>query len=178
MAQESEQGMTSKPKSKKGLIIALAVLVPLLLAGGVLGAAFAGLVTIPGLKLPGKNPANTAAGNYLDKDDKAPPAPSTEVAAEIKPEPKPEEEPATQEPQTDPELGAKKLAGIWNNLDAPDIVRIASTYEDVDFARVLSKMDGEKVAKVLANIKDAKKAARLSRLIESQASVIPETQPY
>lgn len=172
----SEEAKT-KPKGKKGLVIALAVALPLLIAGGVVGAAYAGVVKIPGLKLPGMKAASTAAANYTDKEDKKPEAKPVEPQATIEPEPKAELAP-TPKPEADPELGAKKLAGIWNNLNAPDIVRIAATYEDANFARVLSKMDSEKVAKVLAEIKDSKKAAAISRLIESQASAIPPEQPY
>lgn len=187
MAEELENGQeeTKKPKQKKkgkkGLIIALAVLVPLLGAGGVLGAAYAGVLKIPGLKLPGIKTKSVAA-NYTDSDDKATELAKkeeeskpieVEVTAEPEIEPQIIKEP---EPVVDPELGAKKLAAIWNSMNAVDIVRISANYKDPEFARVLSKMESEKVAKVLAEIKDPKRAASISQEIESLASIIPTTE--
>jgi cell division septation protein DedD len=182
--QEEPKPKKPKGKSKKGLIIALVV--PLLIVGGGLGAAYAGVVKIPGLKLPGMK-TKTVASNYTDKDDKAADLytdkddKATELAkadvkepeVTIEPDPKPlvTKEP---EPITDPELGAKKLAGIWNNLEPSDIVRISAAYKDPELALVLSKMDAEKVAAVLSEITDSKRAAKLSQEIQNLASIIPE----
>ncbi|MFM9872800.1 MAG: hypothetical protein ACKVQS_04960 [Fimbriimonadaceae bacterium] len=175
--QEEPKPKKSGGKSKKGLIIILAVVLPLILIGGAVGAAYAGLLKIPGLKLPGMK-AKTVASNYTDKDDKPSKIDKTQPDATIEPDtPEPEQQKlVTKEPEpvTDPELGAKKLAGIWNNLEPSDIVRISSTYKDPDFALVLSKMDAEKVAAVLSAITDNKRAARLSQEIQNLASIIPE----
>lgn len=179
--EEAEQPKPKKPKgkSKKGLIIVLAVVLPLLIGGGVIGAAFAGMIKIPGLKLPGMK-TKTAATNYTDKDDKPSEIGKTEPEATIEPDAQePEKEKLITkepEPETNPELGAKKLAGIWNNLEPADIVRISATYKDPDLALVLSKMDAEKVAAVLSEIKDNKRAAKISQEIQNLASIIPEQQ--
>ncbi len=189
MAKEPEQideELTPKPKkakgkSKKGLIIVLAVVVPLLLVGGTAGAAFAGIIKIPGLKIPGAKAKSVA--NYTDKDDNP-----SELAKNEKKEPEASIEPEKEstapevkivkepEPVLDPEVGAKKLAGIWNNLEPADIVRISAAYKNPELALVLSKMDAEKVAGVLSEIKDAKRAAALSQEIQHLASIIPETK--
>ncbi|ARU40252.1 hypothetical protein CCB80_03500 [Armatimonadetes bacterium Uphvl-Ar1] len=171
---EEQSPKPQKKKGKKGLIITIAVLVPLLAIGGTLGAAYAGLLKIPGLKLPGMK-TQSVAKNYTESEDEP-----TKLAKETKPTPPKikieaePEPPAIKEPETDPELGAKKLAGIWNNMDAEDIVRISAAYRDEELARVLIKMEAEKVAEILPIIKDPKRAAKLSQLIESQASIIPE----
>lgn len=171
-----------KGKSKKGLIIVLAVVLPLLIVGGAVGAAYAGLIKIPGLSLPGMK-SKTVAANYTDKDDEA-----AKLAEKDKNEPESSIEPdeptnepkvlITKEPEpvTDPELGAKKLAGIWNNLEPTEIVRISAPYKTPELALVLSKMDAEKVAAVLTEITDTKRAATLSQEIQNIASIIPDPQ--
>jgi|GEM_PF-832509 len=171
-----------KGKSKKGLIIVLAVVLPLLIVGGAVGAAYAGLIKIPGLSLPGMK-TKTVAANYTDKDDEA-----AKLAEKAKNEPEASIEPddptnepkvlITKEPEpvTDPELGAKKLAGIWNNLEPTEIVRISAPYKTPELALVLSKMDAEKVAAVLTEITDTKRAAALSQEIQNIASIIPDSQ--
>lgn len=146
---------------KKGPLIVM-IVAPLVLGGGVVGAALTGAVNIPGLTpKKGKPPAG-----YGEKKDEKPVA--------KKPAAPPEEEPAkpAKEPTTDPELGAKKLAQLWNNVETTKLVAIAKGYRDDDLAPILVKMDPEKVAEVLAAIEPAR-ATKLSQQIQSEASVPP-----
>jgi hypothetical protein len=149
---------------KKGPLIAM-IVAPLVLGGGVVGAALTGAVNIPGLT-PKK--AKPPAGYGERKDEKP---------AAKKPAAPPEEAPpaANKEPERDPEAGAKKLAQFWNNVETRRLVEIAKGYRDDDLAPILVKMDPEKVAEILAAIEPAR-ATKLSQQIQSEASLVPESR--
>jgi len=170
----NEEPTPKKAKKKgKGLVIVLGLLLPILIGGGALVAAKMGVIKIPGLT-PAKAVAK-AADAYGDKDSKIALDVKTPTEEEIVEEPpKKLEAVKPPEPKTDPEIGAKKLAGIWNNMEPAQIVTIAATYKDEEFALVLSKMEPEVVAEVLVAMPDPKRAAKLSQQIQSIASVIPE----
>jgi len=171
--------MSEKKKGKKGLVIALAVLLPLIIVGGVVGAAFAGLIKIPGITP--KKAAMYGEANYLDKEDAPKPTPAPE--GEPKPEPKEAKEPpkpkvqvTSEDPVLDEEQGAKKLAAIWNNMEAAQVLRLAAETNDNDLARIMAKMDAELVAEVLGTMPDARRAARLSLAIEKIHAIIPKPE--
>ena len=146
---------------KKGPLIAM-IVAPLVLGGGVVGAALTGAVNIPGLT-PKKAKPPTGYGEKKDEKPvaKKPTAPPVE-----------DPPPTAKAPTTDPELGAKKLAQLWNNVETAKLVAIAKGYRDDDLAPILVKMDPEKVAEVLAAIEPAR-ATKLSQQIQSEASVLP-----
>ncbi|MDI9641604.1 hypothetical protein QPK87_17460 [Kamptonema cortianum] len=168
-------------QSGKALIIG--IVVPLVIVGAVGGLAFAGVIKIPGLNIGPKATAK-AAENYGEKDDKldVKTPKDSEVEKEESPASTPPEAEETSvatptEPKTDPEEGAKKLAGIWNNMEAANLLAIAKNYKDEELALVLSKMEAEKVAEILgamAKGSDAKRAALLSRKMEELGSVLPD----
>lgn len=177
MSEESseinEQPVAKKPKKKgKGLIIALVLVLPILIGGGALAAAKMGVIKIPGLT-PAQKVAK-AGDAYGDKDSKV------ELDVKIEPDEEVEETPKKlvaeepKKPETDPEAGAKKLAGIWNNMEAAQIVTISASYKDEELAFVLSKMEPEVVAEVLVAMPDPKRAAKLSQQIQELASIVPE----
>lgn len=169
-----EKKKSVKPKKKgKGLMIALVLVLPILIGGGALAAAKMGVIKVPGLT-PAKQVAN-AANAYDEKNEK--------LELEVQTPPDKEEEKEVpkklaavkpQEPKTDPEAGAKKLAGIWNNMEPTQIVTISASYKDDDLAFVLSKMEPEVVAEVLVAMPDPKRAAKLSQQIQELASIVPE----
>lgn len=172
-----EESAPKRGKKKgKGLVIALVLILPILIGGGALAAAKMGVIKIPGLT-PAKAVAK-AADAYGDKDSKIDLEVQTPTEEEVTEEEPPKKMEAVKppEPKTDPEIGAKKLAGIWNNMEPSQIVTIAATYKDEEFAFVLSKMEPEIVAEVLAAMPDPKRAAKLSQQIQNIASVIPEPQ--
>lgn len=174
-----------KKKGKKGLIIGLAVGFVLLSAGGVVGAAFMGLINIPGLtpkkqtaSLYGEGDDLYGEGTELATNTEDPGADSLEERTEeIKPEEIDEPEikvttpPEPEEPETDPEVGAKKLAKVWNEIKPDKLAPIVAEYKEEDLARVLTKMDASKVAKLMAEL-DPKLAARVSKEMEAQGSVL------
>ncbi|MBX7135680.1 MAG: hypothetical protein K1X67_23680 [Fimbriimonadaceae bacterium] len=164
----SEEQKAEPKKKGKGLKIVLFILVPLLLVGGaVVGCAFMGILNIPGLtpKKKGKAVASSAA---LYAETKAPiekkPDPKPKVAK--KPAVKPPEEP----PKPDMDQGAKRIAKVWNEMEAVKLTDIIATWKDEDVARVLSKMDAGKTAEILAGLK-APRASKICELMQLQAAV-------
>ncbi len=167
MSEEIEPTPSAKPKKMRKLLPVILIAAILLIAGAVLGLGRAGIIKIPGLT-PAKKAAQ-AAELYAEKSD-------PKIPAEPEEEEQIEEPGAVNLPPAEPEIepdrdaGAKKIAGIWNNMEAADIVAMGAAYEPQDFARVLSKMDPEKVAEVLSAIPDKKRAARISLAIEEIAA--------
>lgn len=154
-------------KGKLKLVLGLAV--PLVVLGAVAGLGAAGIVKIPGLS---KKPP---VQNYGEKDDKLPKVKIEEAKdpQDDAPKPKPPAKPKNIQPEPDPELGAKKLADVWNNIPTEKLVLIVAEYKDADLALVVSKMDREKTAEVLAAL-EPKRAAKLSKALEALGSVPPE----
>ncbi len=158
---------------------AIVILVPVLLIGGVGGAAFMGVIKIPGITPKAKLAANL----YGEGTDLYAPDADTEVKIDATVEPiepaappvakKPEAEPEEPEPVLDPELGAKKLAKVWNALSTEDLMAVSATFKDDELALVLSKMEVEKVAALVGEM-EPKRGASVSRQLARIASVVPE----
>jgi flagellar motility protein MotE (MotC chaperone) len=149
---------------------AIAIIVALVLIGGsVVGLAVAGVIDIPGL-----SPANPTA----KKDDKASAPSKTEAktaSTESKTPAKDKKPSKTNQPAldtlTDPDVGAKSLAKLWNEMDSAKLADLVKDWKDADVASVFRKMDADKVAEVMAQL-DAKRASKISSLFEKQASVV------
>lgn len=176
-----------KPKKKTGLFIAGGIAAVIVIGGGVVGAAVMGVIKIPGLTPKGKGSAlyGEAAKMYgeggelaikLEDPDKKASDPQDKQEAESKPStPAPAKKPAVKKaeaPTTDPELGAKKLAQVWNGIDPIKLALISEEYSEKDLAMILNKMDAGKVAKLLAEL-EPKKAATISKRMQELGSVLP-----
>lgn len=144
------------------------ILVPVIVIGGVVGAALMGVINIPGLtpkKKPGAGLYGEAADMYAEQKDPPKPKPRST------PPPAP---PVAAEPRstTDPERGAKRLARLWNDLPTERLVPMVSSWRDPELALVLKSMDSEAASRLLAALEPAR-ASRLSREIQRLASVVP-----
>ncbi len=91
------------------------------------------------------------------KDDK------TKVAA--KPVKKPGDD-------LDLDAGNKKIASLWNEMDAAKLLPIIEPWKDDDLAKVMLKMDPSKVSEVLGTMKPDR-ASRLSKALQKLASIKP-----
>lgn len=147
---------------KMALKIGLPILV---VVGVVIGLGVAGVIPIPGLS-PAKRSAKQAQAANLYAAD----------TAEEKPAPKPSAPPrpkrVAKEPEPPPldlDLGAKKLAKLWDEMPLEDLIKVCQRWKDEDLARVLSKMQSEKAASVLAKL-GAERAAAISEFIQRQAA--------
>ena len=154
----------AKKGGKKILLIVLPVL---LLGGGFVGLAVAGVIKVPGLT-PKKPVTKAMYGESAKKDDAKAPEAKKPVAKKADAPPVA----ASKPPTVDPEAGAKKLAQLWNGIPTAQLVEIAKSYKDDELAKVLVVMDPEKVAEVLG-VLDAKRSAKLSRELQRVASVLP-----
>lgn len=154
------------------------IIIVVVIGGAVVGAGMTGMVNIPGLT-PAKKKANAAALYGTDKDKKDDKLAAKDAkaakpkdpvpAAAPKPKPKPKVEIAT----TDPTLGYKKIAKLWNAMDAAKIKeQIGKGWKDDEIACVFNKMNTAKVAEVLALL-DAAKAAKLTKALQAEASKLP-----
>lgn len=166
-----------KPKGKGGLKKVLLITLPIvMLLGGGVAAVFLGLVKIPGVRLPfGPKPA--AVANKDPKKDK-PKVATTKPVPKVTP---PVQTPpavsvrATPVPTTDPSVGVKKVAKLWNELEPDKLQLIIADWKDPDAATVLAKMDPERVADLLAML-PPKRASALSRAIQREASKLPKPE--
>jgi hypothetical protein len=156
---------------------ALFIVVPILLFGGALGAAFMGVISIPGI-----TPKKTAAAKSVPKEQQATGDESTatdsvedqQVTADTNAqEPPTEPSRAVSEPKpiTDPELGAKALAKYWDEIEVTKLIAITETYKEPELAQVLFFMQKSKVAELLGSV-SSERAARLSRELQRLASVV------
>lgn len=166
-------------KSKKGLIFAiLGVLV--LGGGGFFGAAFMGVLKIPGItpksklakKAPVQTPEAKAAAEKAAADKK-----KAEEAAKVAAAAPPVEEEVVEPSAPEPDLkkGAEALAEIWNGLPEAKILEICKTWPVEDVARVLPLLDTKKAAGVLG-LMEAKRASEVSEEIQRQAATPKEAQ--
>jgi len=111
-----------------------------------------------------KNVTTAPAEKPKPKKQKTTPATSSPAV-----KPKPAE-------HSDPEKGIETIAEIWSGLDAKHLNDIVKTYKDPDIARILLKMDTERVTAYLEQL-PSEKAAKLSKELQKQASVLAETKP-
>src|SRR5688572_23290132 len=119
------------------------VAIPIVLVGALAGLAFSGIIEVPGIS-PAKKKAKAAA-DYAETKD-----PNDQMALK-KPAAKPptEAEDAPAEPTAEvtaavtevkPELGAKKLGSLWNEVEATSLGEIVENWKDEDLSKVLVKM--------------------------------------
>lgn len=161
----------------------LFVLLPIIILGIGAGLVFSGVIKIPGLNL-GPQKKKAASLYTSDKDNpavkgKTPPKKNepkkTEApkdTAKKEPEkPKTPDKGAAVVLENKPELGNKKLAKLWNELDPTALKDITKDWKEKDLAGVLMKMDNGKVAEFLG-ILEAKRASNLSRELQKQASLV------
>lgn len=146
--------------SKKVKIILAIVIVLLLGVGGTFGAAFFGLIKIPGLKLGPK-----AAVSKTDEKKKEEKKPVVKAA----PPPKKKELAPAPTPQPDPDKGYQKLATVWEAMDPSALKEATKSWKAPELARVLIFMDEDKVAIVLAQL-EAKRAGEVMHVMETIAS--------
>jgi hypothetical protein len=154
---------------KKGFLIALPVLVLAIGAGLVMG----GIIKIPGLG-PKAKPKAKAAQLYTEaKDPKLVEKKATSPPPVL---PKKTTPPPTADTavlvENKPEVGQKKLAKLWNEIEVPALKDLIKDWKDPELAAVLMRMDSAKVAELLG-VMDAKRASAISRELQKQASVVP-----
>lgn len=177
---KAAQSKGKKPgRLKKVLFIGLPIV--MLLSGGA-AAVMLGLIKIPGLKLPFGKPATVASkAKPPAKSTKKPAKKTVKPKPAVKPTPKPVKTPPPAvvvaakpaPPTTDPVQGIKKVAKLWNGLDAAQLMPIVKDWKDPELAKVLTKMDADKVAELLAAL-PPKRASTLSRAIQREASNLPK----
>ncbi len=153
---------------------------PVVAIGGFVGLALAGIIKVPGLTpkkhSPGSLYGEQAAAQYgepkdkgLDKPKVETKPPTSKVAGA-----KPPIAVSTNDETSDPALGAKKLAQLWNGLPTERLVELCKSFTDKDLAPVLIKMDPEKVSDLLTAL-DASRSAKLSKELQKQASIVTKT---
>lgn len=149
------------------LVLILAVL--LAAGGGVFFAARGGLVRIPGIT-PAKRSA-AAQALYGEPKEAQPaaakPAPSPKTPKLSGSPPKPK---SSEVPLPDMARGRKKLAKLWDQVEAPKLAVILADWRDDEAAAVLSLMEPAKVAEVLTEL-SPKRASKLSREIQKAAAM-------
>lgn len=151
----------------------LLILIPVIILGVGVGLAMTGIINVPGLSPKAKSKAKSAQLYTEGKDPKvAASAPKKmEPIAPKKTTPPPAKvEVAALE--TKPEVGQKKLAKLWNELESTALQALTKDWKEPELASVLLKMDPTKVAELLTKV-DAKRASNLSREMQKQASLVP-----
>lgn len=172
-------GAKPKKKRKLGKFFLFTFLLGLIGGGVYVGLVQAGKVKNPAVKSmianltkpKPKTPAEQLAQQKPAEAVSEPAAPEEPKVEEEQAPPKKKPKPVPQ-PTIDPEVGAKKIALVWDTMEPDAVVKVAKTYKDAEFARVLSQMETEKVGAILAAL-DPKRAAKVSRQIEQMGSVIP-----
>ncbi len=147
---------------KKVIFIVLPLIV-ILGAGAVVGLNYVGILKIPFLphqKVAKKTTKKTTVA--------AKPVPPPKKADPIPP-PTPPPKPKVEVVKPDVEAGEKKLATLWEAMDAAQLVPIVQDWKDPDVARILVRMDAGKVTEFLAAL-DPVRASKLSRAIEAAAA--------
>jgi hypothetical protein len=160
--------MSEAPAKKKGglKLILFIVLPVILIGGGIVGCAFMGIINIPGLT-PKKKAHSLAKSAQMYGEQPTPEVPKEDPKKDVKKVDPPKKE----EPKPDLELGAKRLAKLWNEMDVKTLTNIAKTWKDEDLARILSKMDNAKAVELLSAL-DAARASKISEIIQLQAAVV------
>ncbi len=145
------------------------ILLPILILGTVAGLAFTGIVNIPGITPKAKKKATQL---YSETNDPkvAEKKKSTEPKA-IPSKPTPPTLTAKVVTETKPEVGEKKLAKLWNEIEAPALIAMVKDWKDEEVAKIFIKMDASKVAEVLGSL-EPKRASAISRALQKQASVV------
>ncbi|HVT14420.1 MAG TPA: hypothetical protein VHE55_19310 [Fimbriimonadaceae bacterium] len=153
----------------------LLILAPVVIIGVVAGLGFTGVIQIPGLTP--KKALKGASAMYAQKDGK----PVVKKEETSKPPPigtpakkTPPKKALSKGPQKDIEQGADALAAVWDNIETPELLKIAAKWKDEDFARVLAHMNADKVAEILQTMAQTKpeRASKLSQVIQDQGSIV------
>lgn len=135
------------------------VVIPLILIGGVLGAAFMGAINIPGITPAKKKPApKVEVAKKDEKPKKADPAPEKKTEVPKKAAPKP-----------DPDKGFQAVADLWNKIDVEKLVAISEKWKDNELAQVMAKMKPGVVADFLGAMKPDR-ASKITKEIEKLAA--------
>lgn len=145
---------------------ALLVIVPLLLLCITSALVLTGVVKLPFLKL-GKKKSQEAAAQVASAKP-----PAKKPSSAYKPAVSKPVVALKNKPSVDPELGSKKLAKLWNEMDTTKLALLLKDWKDPDAAKVLVLMDGDRVAELLSKLTPAK-ASSLSKSIQKIASVVP-----
>src|SRR5687768_6596669 len=104
------------------------ILFPFALVGVGLGAAWVGIIEVPGL-----SPEARVARKKVDE------RPATSHSTPQL-EPLPPKAPVVVAPETDLDAGQKKLAYLWEGVEIDKLVAIVDKWRDSDLAAVLAKM--------------------------------------
>lgn len=158
-------------KSKKGLVIGLVVGLLLLGGGGFVGAAYMGLVKVPGITPKSKLAKNAASQYKADPKDAKKKEPEKPKVAT--PAPKPKAPPKPKEPTLDPDAGDQRVADVWSQMEVAQLAEVVKDWRDPELARVLVKMDEKRTAELLSLI-EPRRASRLSRAIQAESSRVPD----
>jgi flagellar motility protein MotE (MotC chaperone) len=134
---------------------ALMFLLPVIIAGTVLGLAFTGTINIPGIS-PKKKAAVKAPVKVAEK-------PKVEVKKEKKKE-------DTLAPAGDPVKGFEAVAKLWNEMEVDKLKELTAKWKDDDLAPILRKMEPDKTVEFLAAI-DAERASVLTKKIQELAEL-------
>ncbi len=166
------------------------VLIAVAVVALVAGLIFGGVIKVPGVNdkpKHGHKPRGKGSDQTTEGDKPSAEADKSAADALVKPEPKPEtaktakkeDKPSTPvtpkppKPAIDEAKGDKKLASIFNEMDATKIQEIVEKWTDEDLARLLSVMDDAKVVEVLGKLKP-ERASSLAKQIQKISSVVPE----
>jgi flagellar motility protein MotE (MotC chaperone) len=149
------------------------ILLPILLLGAGAGLALTGVINIPGISPKAKAKATQL---YTEATDTKVAEKKLEKPAVIVPKkenPKPPKVDASVLVENKPEVGQKKLAKLWNEIEAPALISLVKDWKDNEVAGIFMKMDSAKVAEVLGSL-DPKRASAISRELQKQASIVPK----
>lgn len=151
---------------------AVIILLPVILLGAGAGLALTGVINIPGISPKAKAKAAQLYGEAKDPKvaEKKPEAPKIEAVKKDPVKPKVD---ASILVENKPEVGQKKLAKLWNEIEAPALISMVKDWKDNEVAGIFMKMDSAKVAEVLSSL-EPKRASAISRELQKQASIIPK----
>lgn len=149
------------------------ILIPIILLGAGAGLALTGVINIPGISPKAKAKAAQLYGEAKDpvvaeKKTETPP-----VVPPKKETPKPPKAEASLLVENKPEVGQKKLAKLWNEIEAPALISMVKDWKDNEVAGIFMKMDPAKVAEILGSL-EPKRASAISRELQKQASIVPK----
>jgi hypothetical protein len=173
-----EPGQAPVPK-KKGIllpILAGVVLLGLLGGGGFLVAT--GRVKLPtagGPAQPSAKPkavANKEATSQSPPAAKTPARPRTQARRQATPPPV---RPPQAKAKQDVALGAKKIAKVWERIEAARLAEMVKDYKEPELAQIVVRMDPRKAADLLS-VLEPPRAAKVSREMQRLASIVPPTE--
>jgi len=157
----------------------LLIILPILLIGGTVGAAYMGVINVPGVT-PTKTDATITEEAQPTEEEAAPEQSTSETTEDFQStastNPNQPEQIRTNPNNAEPNIaqGAKALAKYWDEISVQRLIPITDAYGDKDLAHVLFFMQRTKVAELLSSV-SADRAAKLSRELQQLAS--EPTQP-